>query len=89
MASIDKTTTDVSSFYTLQNKTFNPVKKELLLDLDSIIPQLDVAWGSLDNIEGITFGPTLANGHRTLLLISDDNFSKYQRTQALAFEILD
>jgi hypothetical protein len=59
---------------------FVPVTKTLLLDLDSLgLP--------LDNIEGITFGETLADGRRTLLLVSDNNFSATQFTQFLAFAV--
>jgi hypothetical protein len=86
---IEKATTDVAAFASLQNRVVLPVKKELILDLDTIIPQLNAHWQSLDNIEAITFGPTLKNGHRTLLLISDDNFNKEQRTQAIALEIVE
>jgi hypothetical protein len=40
-----------------------------------------------DNIEGITFGPKLANGKPTLLFVSDNNFSDKQKTQILLFEV--
>ncbi len=57
-----------------------PVAKSLVLDLDTLgIP--------LDNIEGITFGETLENGSRSLILVSDNNFSGTQFTQFLAFEV--
>ena len=40
----------------------------------------------LDNVEGMTFGPPLADGRRTLVLVSDDNFnSSHQKSQFLAF----
>ncbi len=54
-----------------------PVRKELVLDL----ADLEIA---LDNIEGITFGPTLAGGQQSLILVSDNNFSGTQFTQVLA-----
>ncbi len=41
----------------------------------------------VDNIEGITFGPTLPNGHRTLIFVADNNFSPLQKTQLLLFEV--
>lgn len=56
--------------------------KELVLDLG----ELDIR---LDNIEGITLGPILPNGRRSLVLVSDNNFSSRQRTQFLAFEIIE
>lgn len=54
--------------------------KKLVLNLDSL-------GIFTDNIEGITLGPKLENGDQTLLLISDNNFSKDQRTQILLFKI--
>ncbi len=57
-----------------------PAGKELLLDLDELgIP--------LDNIEGMAFGPRLPDGRRSLLLVSDNNFSPTGFTQFLLFAI--
>jgi 3-phytase len=57
-----------------------PVKKTLLLDLDELgIP--------LDNVEGMAFGPDLPDGRRSLLLVSDNNFSPAQFTQFLLFAV--
>ena len=42
----------------------------------------------VDNVEGITFGPTLPNGHRTLLLVADNNFAVFEKTQFFLFEII-
>jgi len=59
-----------------------PAEKRLLLDLRSLnIP--------LDNIEGMTFGPILPDGRRSLILISDNNFNPLQVTQILAFALSD
>lgn len=58
-----------------------PASKRLLLNMD----ELD---RYIDNIEGVTFGPNLSNGHRTLIFVADDNFSPLQKTQLLLFEIL-
>ena len=43
----------------------------------------------IDNIEGMTFGPDLPNGNKTLLLVSDDNFSSMGRqiTQIILLEL--
>ncbi|MEP7252098.1 MAG: hypothetical protein ABI683_06950 [Ginsengibacter sp.] len=38
-------------------------------------------------MEGVCFGPTLSNGHRTLIFVSDNNFVAAQKTQFLLFEI--
>ncbi|MEG5037033.1 esterase-like activity of phytase family protein [Microcoleus sp. AT3-D2] len=58
----------------------SPAQKRLLLDLETLkIP--------LDNIEGLTFGPALADASRALILVSDNNFSPLQETQILGFQI--
>jgi 3-phytase len=55
-----------------------PVHKTLLLDLDTLgIP--------LDNVEGMTLGPRLPDGRRSLVLVSDNNFAASQFTQFLLF----
>jgi hypothetical protein len=54
--------------------------KRLLLDLDDLgIP--------LDNVEGLTFGPRLKGGQRSLVLVSDNNFAATQFTQFLLFSL--
>ena len=54
--------------------------KKLLLDLDDLgIP--------LDNVEGMTFGPRLPDGGRSVVLVSDNNFAASQFTQFLLFAI--
>jgi len=74
--------TDVSALPTLAGAQFKPVSKRLVLDLNAIgLPHVD-------NLEGMSFGPTLPNGHASLVLISDDNFSKKQVTQVLVFEVI-
>lgn len=59
-------------------------RKTLLLDLSTITPKLSPALAYLDNFEGLAFGPTV-NGARTLLLMSDDNFRRNQKTSFLLF----
>lgn len=41
----------------------------------------------IDNIEGVTFGPTLANGKRSLIFIADNNFNPLEKSQVFLFEI--
>jgi hypothetical protein len=54
----------------------------LLLDLDALgIP--------LDNVEGMAFGPDLADGRRALVLVSDNNFAPAQFTQFLLLAFSD
>lgn len=54
----------------------------MLLDFGNVV-------GVVDNLEGMTFGPPLADGRHTLLVVSDNNFNPTQETQfiALAVEI--
>jgi hypothetical protein len=72
--------TDVSNLPALAGATFKPARKRLVLDLNTL------GLSELDNVEGISWGPALPNGRRSLVLISDDNFSKTQVTQLLLFE---
>jgi hypothetical protein len=58
-----------------------PVRKQLLLNMDSL-------GIYVDNVEGITFGPTLPNGHKTLVLVADNNFQVFEKTQFFVFEVL-
>ncbi len=57
-----------------------PVAKELLVDFS----ELGVV---VDNVEGLAWGPDQADGRRTLLVVSDNNFSETQSTQVLAFAV--
>jgi len=60
--------------------SLRPVQKSLLLDLRTLgLP--------LDNIEGMAIGPTLPDGRRSLILVSDDNFAATQFTQFLLFAL--
>ena len=43
----------------------------------------------IDNIEGVTFGPTLPNGHQTLLFVADNNFNPLEQSQLLLFEVIN
>ncbi|MGV0745779.1 esterase-like activity of phytase family protein [Mycolicibacterium sp. XJ870] len=54
--------------------------KTLLADLTAT-PGL----APLDNIEGITLGPKLADGRQAVIMVSDDNFSPTQVTQFLLY----
>lgn len=74
--------TDTSTIATLKGdvKRINAVKKRLVLDLGDLgIP--------LDNLEGMTLGPRLADGSRSLVLVSDDNFKDILQTRFLLFGV--
>jgi hypothetical protein len=71
--------TDVSGFDTLPG-VYTAATKTLVLDLATL-------GITLDNVEGLAFGPTLPGGQRSLVLVSDNNFSSTQFTQFLAFGV--
>jgi hypothetical protein len=73
---------DIQSMPALAGAKYVPARKRLLLDLEKI------GLARIDNIEGISWGPRLENGRRSLVMISDDNFNAQQVTQILAFEVL-
>lgn len=76
--------TDVREYSSLGDvnlAAIQPVGKELLLDFSGL-------GLALDNLEGMTFGPPLADGRRSLLVVGDDNFNPpLQVTQLLAFAL--
>ena len=79
--------TDVSRVESLdRQRRIRPARKTLLLDLANV-KGLSADLAQLDNFEGMAFGPDLPDGSRSLLLVSDDNFSTRQRTSFLLFSI--
>ena len=68
----------------------NPVAvtKRLVLDFETLKARL----GGIANLEGITFGPKLANGRNSLVVVADDNFpaadSVTDFNQFLVFEVI-
>ena len=62
-------------------KHIKPVRKRLLFDA------ADFKLSTVDNIEGMTWGPRLPNGERSLVLVSDNNFAASQVTQFIALAV--
>ncbi len=60
-----------------------PLQKTLVAQWDGTYPDGSV----VDNIEGVTFGPRLENGQRSLIFISDDNKNEQQETQIAVFAL--
>lgn len=58
-----------------------PLNKKLLLNMDNL-------GMHIDNVEGMCFGPTLPNGHKTLVMVADNNFQLFETTQFFLFEII-
>lgn len=80
--------TDVSGIASLENGgEFRPVRKELLLDFDDIVPKLSPGFRRLDNFEAMGLGPVLPDGGRSFLVVSDDNFSDNQRSAFFLFSL--
>jgi hypothetical protein len=59
-----------------------PIKKKLLLDMNNTLKR------DIFNVEGVTFGPILPNGRRSLVLVTDNNFNAKEKTQFLLFEVV-
>ena len=76
--------TDISGYDSLAEidlDTIRPAAKQLVVDLADL-------GVNLDNLEGMSFGPQLADGRRSLVLLGDDNFNfPVQVSQILAFAV--
>jgi hypothetical protein len=60
--------------------SFTTVSKRMVFAFDDLgIP--------IDNIEGMTFGPSLPDGRQTLVIVSDNNFSLGQFTQFIVLAL--
>lgn len=77
--------TDVSGIVSLADTSFVAMTKTLLLDLATLRND-DGSVLKLDNIEGIGWGADV-DGHRTLVLVSDNNFSGTQFTQFVVLSV--
>jgi len=79
---------EITGTRSLGDRHNQPVlQKQLLLDLATIGGELSERLRALENFEAITFGPQLSDGTRTVLLLSDDNFSTSQVTALVALQL--
>ena len=67
----------------LREGEYRPAAKRLVADFATL------GLSRLDNTEGMCWGPRLPNGHRSLVVVSDDNFSSRQVTQFAAFDYVE
>ncbi|WP_082803768.1 phytase [Anabaena sp. 4-3] len=76
----------LNSLSTEELAAIQPAQKRLVLNLDSLnLPNSDGNHPTgVDNIEGLAFGPKLADGRQSIVLVSDNNFNATQFTQILA-----
>jgi 3-phytase len=71
----------VERLNSLASAPVRPMPKRLLVDLNDLAPS------TVYNVEGMTWGPRLPSGERTLILVSDDNFSAEEVTQVFALAL--
>jgi len=76
--------TDIASVESLENHVgdISPASKTLLLNFNTL-------GLAVDNVEGLTFGPILPDGRRSLIFVGDNNFNPLQQTQIIAFAIAE
>ncbi|WP_235335093.1 phytase, partial [Aphanizomenon flos-aquae] len=79
------TVDSLSSLTASQLAAIQPTQKRLILNLDTLsLPNSDGNHPTgTDNIEGLAFGPKLADGTQSIVLVSDNNFGATQFTQIL------
>jgi hypothetical protein len=73
---------DVSGVKNLSEGKSVSLKKELLVDLEDLLKTQ-----TLDNFEALSLGPVLPDGRKSLLVLSDNNFSSKEKTTLLVFAI--
>lgn len=72
---------DVRAMKSLAGRHVVPMRKKLVADFDTL------GLSTVDNTEGMTWGPELRPGERSLILVSDDNFDKEAVTQIVALAL--
>ncbi|WOX20949.1 esterase-like activity of phytase family protein [Streptomyces solicathayae] len=73
--------TDVQAMDSLVDRPVVPMRKRLVADFHTL------GLSTVDNTEGMTWGPVLPSGERSLILVSDDNFDKDAVTQFVALAL--
>lgn len=74
--------TDTLGLHQLAPGNHVPAAKTLVADFAAL------GISPVDNLEGMTWGPALPGGRRTLVLVSDDNFNPAQSSQFIAAEYI-
>ncbi len=77
---------DVSQVKSLNGEKITYIPKTRLVDfeIDLATVRKDIA---IDNFEALSWGPKLPDGRKTLLVMSDNNFSSKQRTELIVFAV--
>lgn len=77
-----KNARDISKVDSLEkNPPQHPFTKKLLFNFESL-------GIYIDNVEGVTFGPVLPNGHQTLIFVTDNDFLLTRKMQFFLFELI-
>lgn len=82
---------DVTSLESIKGKSVVPLQKKLLFEIKGSFDQSpSKGQPSVSDFEGMALGPVLSNGHRSLLLISDNNYPGPMQTDTVVqlYEIL-
>ncbi len=74
--------TDVSGLGGLAGRTYQAMRKRLVFNFATLTDPVS------DNVEGMTWGRPLANGDRSLVFVTDNNFSARHDSQFEAFDVL-
>lgn len=84
--------TNIANIDALIGANYQVAEKTLLLNFNDIRDQLTQINGVsiVDNLEGMTFGPDLPNGNKSLVLVADNNFNAFgqQLNQFILLEIM-
>ncbi|WP_373998217.1 esterase-like activity of phytase family protein [Bdellovibrio bacteriovorus] len=78
--------TDVSKLAQLGEGPFKGASKTALIDFETDLTK-SRPGKSVENFEAMAWGPKLADGRRSLLVMVDDNFSKKEVTELLVFAV--
>jgi hypothetical protein len=70
-----------------EERALSIVPKRVVIDLSDLLPYLPAGLRKIDNVEGMALGPELDSGHRALIIVADNNFSKYQYNQVLVLKL--
>ncbi|MFF5175901.1 esterase-like activity of phytase family protein [Micromonospora sp. NPDC000089] len=65
----------------LAGADYTPLQKRLLLDFSTL------GIGTVQNLQGMTWGPQLADGRRSLVFVSDNGFAASTPTQVVALGV--
>jgi hypothetical protein len=85
---ISKDATNTLDSPNLKERQWVTLDKYLFASINVFSEEMAKYGVKIDNIEAMALGPKSSSGKQTLLLVSDNNFNKNQKTIFLLFEIL-